>query len=601
MRQYAMRVHNLARERRGMPPDNYDINQNLPQRRKLGKKGGIANDISDEELADLLDFAEHNFDEEQLYDIDTPEEARAELAEIHTSQEAGPSHATDVPPPKRPRTETTSTTTSTTSKPVEKTTSATRMGPPANTQPMEQGEGADTTTGGGQAPGTAAEAGAAGPQGQPRGLIPGGGMAPYRIPRPRPVDEFEEITYSKQFKFHSFAIAWKGLSGTAAAQEGPPAIPAYTIYFITTSLAELPVDKPYFYLDPGEFNNLNPGSYCTRVHVKVSQRNAIQQFETGATTSNLATLNQNKNAIYAHGLNLTGMGMNRYYSTFDGTQTMVPTASQPPIYVDGDAGGAYVGFVGDAYGFAQSDARFNTILPKHNFGEPIRLQNYWNFVTHSLDNNGWMEAQHLWHEWDASQTIAESVCEYTYHPVMAPLNAPLNEINTYVPIVATGLNIDGASGYSGRELITLTPSAGGANINTITHSTTSQNIQQRTLLADNINSPLEKSQFYKSSVRDNFKAQVQPSFHIGMKPVHSLTTSAGFSDNSTFTDCRIDWDVTTHMTVRYRKRTERSYQTTQSVPLADKVWLMGTTPNVIPTGMVYNGLYTGQSYTGNAS
>nr|QTE04121.1 MAG: structural protein [Emberiza tristrami ambidensovirus] len=597
MRQYSMRVHNLARAARGMPPDNYDINVNLPARRKLGNKGGVPNDISDDELAELIDFAEHNFNEEVFDEIDTPEEARAELSNIHTSQEAGPSHRIDEPPAKRIRPD---------EPPPKTTTSApttvpptTTMGPPHT--PMDQSGSADSTSAGGQGTPAAAAGGVAGPQGQPRGLIPGGGMAPYRIPRPRPVDEFEEITYGKQFKFHSFGIAWKGLAAQAGQQTGPPLIAAHTIYFTTTSLAELPVDKPYFYMDPAEFNNLNPGSYCTAVHCKVSQRNAIQQFETGATTTNLATLNQNKNAIYAYGLNLTGMGMNRYYSTFDATQTMVPTASTTPIYVDGDAGGSYVGFVGDAYGFAQPDLRFNTILPKHNFGEPIRLQNYWNFVTHSLNNDGWMQAQHLWHEWDASQSIAQQVCEYSYHPAMAPLNPPLKDINTHVPIVSTGFVLESSSGYTGRERLTAAPLPADGSVSTVTHSTVANNAQQTTIMAININTPLEKSQFLKSSIRDGFKAQSQPSFHIGMKPVHSLTTSAGFSDNSTFTDCRIDWDVTTHMTVRYRKRTERSYQTAQTIPTADRVWQTSGGPEVNLNSVIYNGLYTNTQFTANAA
>lgn len=63
----------------------------------------------------------------------------------------------------------------------------------------------------------------------------------------------------------------------------------------------LPVDKPFFYMSPCEFQMLPRGCYVKNVQVEVIMHNPRTAFETNASTSNLATLNQVKFIAHAVG------------------------------------------------------------------------------------------------------------------------------------------------------------------------------------------------------------------------------------------------------------------------------------------------------------
>lgn len=78
----------------------------------------------------------------------------------------------------------------------------------------------------------------------------------------------------------------------------------------------LPVDKPWFYMSPSEFTNILPkNSFVKLVRCKVVMRNPRTAFQTNASTSDLATLNQNKFIAKGIGLNLTTRGINRWLTS----------------------------------------------------------------------------------------------------------------------------------------------------------------------------------------------------------------------------------------------------------------------------------------------
>jgi len=80
--------------------------------------------------------------------------------------------------------------------------------------------------------------------------------------------------------------------------------------FGTTSLMSLPVDKPYFYINQSEFKMLHRGTYVKNLSVRIVMRNPRTAFETNASTTTLATLNQNKFAFIASSLNKYTRGLN---------------------------------------------------------------------------------------------------------------------------------------------------------------------------------------------------------------------------------------------------------------------------------------------------
>ena len=107
-------------------------------------------------------------------------------------------------------------------------------------------------------------------------------------------------TYKKQHKFLTFGIASKILSKAIAAADNVN--PAHTIYYLTTALAEVPVHKPVLYMNQSEYDLLPTGAEVLQVKVSVVQRNALLSFQTNASSTSLATLNQNKNGVYCIGL-----------------------------------------------------------------------------------------------------------------------------------------------------------------------------------------------------------------------------------------------------------------------------------------------------------
>ena len=78
--------------------------------------------------------------------------------------------------------------------------------------------------------------------------------------------------------------------------------------YITTFLANIPWEKPYMYMTPGEYELLGPGATCKSVKITIIHRGNRIAFETASSATALATLNNIQNIGVAYGLNKTGWG-----------------------------------------------------------------------------------------------------------------------------------------------------------------------------------------------------------------------------------------------------------------------------------------------------
>lgn len=433
---------------------------------------------------------------------------------------------------------------------------------------------------------------------------PGATSGIYHVARPIRVDNVYRKTFVKCHKFFTFGLAWVPITKTVAANGGVNN--AYSAYFMTSSLAEVPVHKLALYIDPSEFSLLHPGTYVESLEVEVFQRNAVMQFETGGTSTNLATLNQNKNGIYAKGLNLTGYGCSMFYDGFDtGTppQPMKPTSVALPIYESAD-NASYEGLTADLYGYATQTStgtfNFTNNTPKHNFGQWTTLKNYWTTHQYSTDgsNSGWPSLQPYLNEWDATDAIGMSVCKYSYRPKLAPIKETLKHIYTCLPNDFTR-TINHGHGYGGPETLEVKQptTAGNQEIHIWRHDllqegtnnqpiiqsvpspavlTRVNNVQSSQVrpqagLVYDINQTIEKSQFLQQGWGGQHHGQTQPSLHIGVMPAVSLTTASFFDTNSTFTDLRAYFDVKCTMTVAWREHTDRSRATSFNVAAGSQI------------------------------
>lgn len=437
---------------------------------------------------------------------------------------------------------------------------------------------------------------------------PGATAAIYHLARPIRTDNVYRKTFVKCHKFFTFGLAWVPITKDIAAVANVNNL--HKAYFMTSSLAEVPVHKLALYMDPSEFNLLHPGTYVESIHVEVFQRNAVMQFETGGTSTNLATLNQNKNGIYAKGLNMSGYGCSMFFDGFDTGSTppqpMKPTSVALPIYVAGDApANTYEGLSADLYGFpTQTNTgtfNFTNSTPKHNFGQWTTLKNYWTTHQYSTDgsNGGWPSIQPYLNEWDATDAIGMSVCKYSYKPRLAPIKETLKHIYTCLPNDFTRF-INHGHGYGGPETMEIKQptTTGPQAINVWTHDllqegrnaipaipgpfpvaaqTTrvnqieSSQVRPQAGLVYDIDQTIEKSQFLQQGWAGSSHGQVQPSLHIGVMPAVSLTTASFFNTNSSFTDLRAYFDVKCTMTVAWREHTDRSHATEFNVAAGSQI------------------------------
>lgn len=136
---------------------------------------------------------------------------------------------------------------------------------------------------------------------------------------PRAITDYGQhtICFRKHHTFLSNELAWNIRKLGSS--------PNY--YITTTSLMSIPVEKVWFYLSPAEFEWLPQGSYIKELNVKVIMRNPRTAFETNATSTTLATLNQNKFIAHAEGLNLKTKGVDRHMTFSSGTESMVSTSN----------------------------------------------------------------------------------------------------------------------------------------------------------------------------------------------------------------------------------------------------------------------------------
>lgn len=403
---------------------------------------------------------------------------------------------------------------------------------------------------------------------KPQGLEGTGERSVIYIDRPMNSKTVVIKVFKKQHKFLTFGIASKIIQNDIPEQ---PGLPAHNNYYCTTALAEIPVHKPVLYMNPSEFNLLPLGAEVLEVKVSVVQRNPLLSFFTNASTTQLATLNQNKNGVYAIGLNKTGYGTDRWYYAFNSTEPMIPEKVWTPVYKAGVPPTypvAYQGLDNDFYGEDNTGTNFNSVVPKHQLGMYTVLKNYFCMTQNNNYRGGWPNLQSKVVEYDASAMTGELVVSYSYKPDMGLLKPPQKYLPTQLPYGPNDyLHGTLQSQFEAASNSTLNPPATD-NI-TYTHNDRTRYIPNLDLYTD-----IEKSQYLIRGIGGNNAPCMQPSLHVGLNPVPALTTSALVSGdtNSSFTDTRIYFDVHCEMVVGYRDYTDRPHATAFNCAAGEQIF-----------------------------
>lgn len=565
-RLYAIRQHNIARRNRGLPDafPPFDIDEeelvDVPSPEIHGNLPLL--DISDDDMIIDSDRGEKRKstkdtdeppDKLKAIEYDKPEPLIATKHKLPSEsiipskkdkQDAGPSHR---------QTE------------AEKTVETTTANIPLTTMSTAEPASAPTLTPAAKATTGAATASKGTKRkndnpvetdGTAEGNVDGqASVEVFAIPRNHFLNESQTMVVGKSLRFYSRGYASTIIS---RAVTGPP---AYTQYFLTTSLAEIPVHRLELYMSPAEYNVLPDGAFCKHVSVMITQRNPLVSFDTNASTSTTATINQVKQCIKAYGLNLTGMGQNVNIPTPSGTEKMLPTSVLKPIYNANDSGTTYKGLQATLYG---SNSAIATNPPAALLSNPIILQNYWAWIQKSqTSSQGWPDTTQYFDQWDGADRVNRNVCTYEYTPFIAPIKTPLSAVHVVLPHI-NAKTMRSSTVEESREFYTLT-----------SNSITDQNIARSNATTDQSvgvtfpyqNSNLEKSHFLRHGYRTKHEVKTQPSLHIGIMAIPSFDSSQAFEVNATFDDVRVEWVVQTKMYIGFNQRIKYAFDNINSLPI----------------------------------
>jgi hypothetical protein len=373
------------------------------------------------------------------------------------------------------------------------------------------------------------------------------------VARPLTFRNRQSLVFNKVHKMLSYGLEFKLIK---VGQE----------MFMTTSLLEVPWDRLFFYLSKNEFASLPQGARATHCEIKIIQRNTRVAFEAGASTSGLATLNQNKFGLKALNLPAKICGTNYEYSY----------VANNPMSPDNATEKQYASYATKLYGFTPLDANFENELtvganPWHTLGIPFHFNSYF---TMRSDNNtyastnanrtkiapGWGNySQHII-EYDMNSFIGDMIHQQTYNFKCAPIKRPV--------VAAFPLNSNGSFQYNTHinyqypSTKVITPGVGQAAVPADPmddpdynvppkQPTTSWNIGS-VISAQSydytIDSLIEKAPIFSKGLH-RFDPQRQPSIHIGVKPIPKLSPILEIA--SAFTDAEAWFEVSATLHVTY--------------------------------------------------
>ncbi len=404
------------------------------------------------------------------------------------------------------------------------------------------------------------------------------GMMVHYIEKPISIFGRKTSTYTKSHKFMTFGLAPAILNGAAAdvAQQN---------FWLTSYLAEVPWHIPALYLNQSEFDLIPNGSKVKSVNIEVIYRGSTIQFETNASASEFATLNQINDIAVAHGLNRTGWGSNVSFFGF-GAQTMLPTAIGRPQY---GPNSTYRGMIRDYYGSNNNAGeQFTGDIPKHQIGRHTFLYNYWasssRGATQTSPNvgfrqfGGWPCLSEKINQMDGKTVVNQVVAASSYEPKMGMIK-PVLQMEAHglpFPQQGAGITVPGVGNLvqtrSSTFTVTNTAPTSSAQIQgATTEESSNYNTTQPTF---DIYTPIEKSQFSRSGLWNVPEGHIQPSIHIGVQPVPALSTAALLATDGQFnqwTDTRAYWEVKATMIIEEYQPTAWPYATNPNVPAGEVI------------------------------
>lgn len=375
--------------------------------------------------------------------------------------------------------------------------------------------------------------------------------------------------FRKVHRFATYGFAPRGLKVTLGGEEPK------TLYQYMTPMAELPWDRPFFYLNPGEFQLLDDGAHVAKLKVTVIHRGNRIAFETNETATRLATLNQVQNVLTSFGLNLTGWGANKAVEGVETENPMVINALTLPVYS---------AMVTKFYGVpvnTSTDGFLDTEnVPCHNLGVVTPLPNYFCLTTSPVA--GYLGVPDLtkhYQTYDGKETINKVIAEFSYEPKIAPLKKAIPHIRFAMPgafqsgedikIPNAGILTDGEVHIQGSA----------------SEVTSSAESYLKSIATWNIGNLIEKSQFMRVGPWGQSHHKVQPSVHVGVQAIEALSSTDILGSTENWTNVQATFDVIAEMEISENRETPYAYNPGEgaSVPAGDEMYVLSGNDSVPTT------------------
>ncbi|XP_049795431.1 uncharacterized protein LOC126210278 isoform X2 [Schistocerca nitens] len=399
------------------------------------------------------------------------------------------------------------------------------------------------------------------------------------LPAPSILDTGNITRYRKVHRFFTYGLAYK-------------VIEHENVVCMVTPLAEIPVDRPFLYMTPSEFDLLPDGSRIVHCSVKVIARNPRIAFPTNLSDTELATLNQNKNMITSVGINLKISGINVKPTAFTANAPMETTAIDHKRKFDS--------IWKSWYGYRNDEADFLTKVPAHQFGQPINLKYYYACVSSSKDkglhNWGWKCVQSCVSEVDADARTGSVIVDYTYKPTLGFLKIPEVANVDIFPITSTAQNVvqryninadKHCNPFMSCDSFSKTPFEPARMEEQLVGAVTPVTNAE----ASGYNNLIDKADIASAGYNIRFHdTNVQPSLHVGINPTYALSTSSLNSDVTKYTDTQMLFEVVAECSV-YSDGLETHYPraTVPNVQVSDMIYMSNVKRN--EESSVYKGQY----------
>nr|QTE03806.1 MAG: VP2 [Phoenicurus auroreus ambidensovirus] len=353
--------------------------------------------------------------------------------------------------------------------------------------------------------------------------IGGGTLNDVAVPRPIISRLKHYWKFNHVHRFLTYAIPYTVISG-GATDSG---------MCMVTPLAMIPWQYPFMYMTPAEEAKLpSTDVFIEEVGVRIIKRKVRTAFEANASTTSLATLNQNVFFVKGVGLQQEVPGCNFSLTYGEGDNAMVPATINLLTTADLTTM--------DETMWGTTNVTGTPTIPMSIVGQPIALPWYYCLAGaksatggdfgdagYTPEDVGWPMIQPFIDEEPSDAGESDLLLQMSYEPTCGVYRPPSKSL--YLPTMpATNMNIVNSVNVVPGEMMVNNRQANYGSLSTTGVTQSELTVNGPTTMPANMRSryyPIERSSNV-TNINQTMTA-TQPTIHIGIKPIPRVVNPAG--------------------------------------------------------------------------